>query len=93
MPEPAGSAPHPSGPRVGLALGSGSARGWAHLGVLHALKERGIRPAVVAGAAVGALGAAAYASDQRREPPRGSPTCSGVTASRRARRNSASSAR
>ena len=67
MPEPAGSAPHPSGPRVGLALGSGSARGWAHLGVLHALEERGIRPAVVAGASVGALVAAAYASDQWRE--------------------------
>ena len=50
--------------RIGLALGSGSARGWAHLGVLHALEERGIRPAVVTGASVGALVAAAYASDQ-----------------------------
>lgn len=51
-------------PRIGLALSSGSARGWAHLGVLHALAERGIRPAVVAGASVGALVAAAYASGQ-----------------------------
>jgi len=51
-------------PRVGLALGSGSARGWAHLGVLHALEARGIRPAVVTGASVGALVAAAYASGQ-----------------------------
>jgi NTE family protein len=51
-------------PRIGLALGSGSARGWAHLGVLHALEERGIRPAVVTGASVGALVAAAYASGQ-----------------------------
>jgi len=54
-------------PRVGLALGSGSARGWAHLGVLQALEERGIRPAIVTGASVGALVAAAYASGQRLE--------------------------
>lgn len=50
--------------KIGLALGSGSARGWAHLGVLHALEERGIRPDVVTGASVGALVAAAYASGQ-----------------------------
>jgi NTE family protein len=67
MPEPAGSAPRSLGPRVGVAFGSGSARGWAHLGVLRALEERGIRPAVVAGASVGSLVAAAYASDQWRE--------------------------
>jgi NTE family protein len=54
----------PAAPRVGLALGSGSARGWAHLGVLHALEERGIRPQVVTGASVGALVGAAYASGQ-----------------------------
>jgi NTE family protein len=50
--------------RIGLALGSGSARGWAHLGVLKALDERGIRPVVTGGASVGALVAAAYASGQ-----------------------------
>jgi len=50
--------------RVGLVLGSGSARGWAHVGVLKALEERGIRPVVVSGASVGALVAAAYASGQ-----------------------------
>lgn len=50
--------------KIGLALGSGSARGWAHLGVLHALEERGIRPEVVTGASVGALVAAAFASGQ-----------------------------
>ena len=33
--------------RVGLALGSGSARGWAHLGVLKALEEHGIQPEFV----------------------------------------------
>ena len=35
--------------RVGLALGSGGARGWAHLGVLQALREKGIEVDVVAG--------------------------------------------
>ncbi len=50
--------------KIGLALGSGSARGWAHIGILRALAEHGIRPDVVAGASVGALVAAAYASDQ-----------------------------
>jgi NTE family protein len=50
--------------RIGLALGSGSARGWAHLGVLKALDERGVRPVVTGGASVGALVAAAYASGQ-----------------------------
>lgn len=41
--------------RVGLALGSGGARGWAHLGVLQALKEKGIRIDVVAGTSMGAI--------------------------------------
>jgi NTE family protein len=57
----------PASPRIGVAFGSGSARGWAHLGVLHALEQRGIRPVAVTGASVGALVAAAYASDQWRE--------------------------
>lgn len=50
--------------RVGLALGSGSARGWAHIGVIHALREAGIRPDIVCGTSIGALVAAAYAADQ-----------------------------
>ena len=41
--------------RIGLALGSGAARGWAHLGVLKALSETGIDPDVIAGTSVGAL--------------------------------------
>ena len=32
----------PARPRVGLALGSGSARGWAHIGIIQALEERGL---------------------------------------------------
>ncbi len=38
---------HP--PRLGIALGSGAARGWAHIGVLQALAEAGIVPDVVSG--------------------------------------------
>lgn len=53
--------PH-SKPRIGIALGSGSARGWAHIGVLRALEEAGIVPDVVSGTSIGALVGAAYAS-------------------------------
>ena len=48
--------------KIGLALGSGSARGWAHIGVIQALGELGIRPDVVCGTSVGALVGAAAAS-------------------------------
>ncbi|NNF41122.1 MAG: patatin-like phospholipase RssA [Woeseiaceae bacterium] len=51
-------------PVIGLALGSGSARGWSHIGVLRALEARGIRPAIVTGASTGSLVAASYASGQ-----------------------------
>ena len=50
--------------RIGVALGSGSARGWSHIGVLRALKDHGIEPDIITGASVGALVAASYASDQ-----------------------------
>lgn len=42
-------------PKIGLALGSGVARGWAHLGVLRALERYGFKPDVVAGTSIGAL--------------------------------------
>ncbi len=48
--------------KIGLALGSGSARGWAHVGVIEALAERGIEPQVVAGTSIGALVGAAHVS-------------------------------
>ena len=48
--------------RVGLALGSGGARGWAHVGVLQALHELGIAPAAVAGTSMGALVGGVYAA-------------------------------
>ncbi len=52
----------PDRPRIGIALGSGSSRGWAHIGILQALEEMGVRPDVVAGCSIGAIVAAAYAA-------------------------------
>ncbi|MEO3430350.1 patatin-like phospholipase family protein [Pelagibius sp. CAU 1746] len=47
---------HPqSRPRIGLALGSGVARGWAHLGVIRALGRHGIEPDVIVGTSIGAV--------------------------------------
>lgn len=50
-------------PRIGIALGAGSARGWAHVGVLQALAEAGIVPEVVCGTSIGALVGAVYADN------------------------------
>lgn len=49
--------------KIGLALGSGSARGWAHIGVIRALAEHGMRPDIVCGTSIGALVGAAYVAD------------------------------
>jgi len=51
-------------PRIGLALGSGSARGWSHIGVIRALEAAGISPQVVCGTSIGALVGAAYAAGE-----------------------------
>jgi len=48
--------------KIGLALGSGSARGWAHIGIIQELENMGIRPDIVCGTSVGALVGAAYVS-------------------------------
>lgn len=48
-------------PKIGLALGSGGARGFCHIGVLRGLAEIGIRPDVIAGCSMGALVGAAHA--------------------------------
>lgn len=45
---------------IGLALGSGAAFGWAHIGVIEALEEMGLEPKVVCGTSIGALVGAAY---------------------------------
>lgn len=51
-------------PRIGIALGSGSARGWAHIGVLRALAREGIEPQIISGCSIGAfVGAVAAAGE------------------------------
>lgn len=52
----------PRKPIIGLALGGGAARGWAHFGVIRALEEAGIKPDLVCGTSIGALVGAAYAA-------------------------------
>lgn len=49
-------------PKIGLVLGGGAARGFAHVGVIQALEEAGIKPDLVVGTSAGSLVAAIYAS-------------------------------
>jgi len=55
-------APPPRRPRIGLALGGGAARGFAHIGVIQALEENGFAPDLVVGTSAGSLVAALFAS-------------------------------
>ncbi len=48
--------------KIGLALGGGGARGLAHIAILEAFDELGVKPAMIAGTSIGALIGAAYAS-------------------------------
>lgn len=54
--------PLPKPPRLGLALGGGAARGFAHIGVIQVLEENGIKVDLVAGTSAGSLVASLYAS-------------------------------
>ncbi|MFM6986991.1 MAG: patatin-like phospholipase family protein [Hydrogenophaga sp.] len=65
-PEPPVVAVEPSlrAPRLGLALGGGAARGFAHVGVIQVLEAHGIRPDLVVGTSAGSLVAALYAAGQ-----------------------------
>lgn len=45
----------PRRPKIGLALGGGAARGWAHIGVIEVLTEAGYGPDVIAGTSIGAV--------------------------------------
>lgn len=54
--------PPPRPPRIGLVLGGGAARGFAHIGVIQVLEEAGIKPDLVVGTSAGSLVAALYAS-------------------------------
>ncbi len=55
--------PGNGGPRVGLALGGGGARGLAHILALQVFDELGLKPSIIAGSSIGALMGAAYASE------------------------------
>lgn len=64
-----GSAPRDPAPvtqrrkrRLGLALGGGAARGWAHIGVVRALHEAGLKPDIIAGTSIGAVVGGCYAA-------------------------------
>lgn len=47
-------------PRIGIALGGGAARGWSHIGVLHALAEAGLEPDIVVGTSIGSVVGGCY---------------------------------
>ncbi|WP_169546356.1 patatin-like phospholipase family protein [Sneathiella aquimaris] len=49
-------------PKIGIALGSGVARGWAHIGVLRRLEKEGIKPDLICGTSIGALVGGLYLS-------------------------------
>ena len=51
---------HSKKPAIGLALGGGSSRGWAHIGIIHALSEIGIEPDIVCGCSIGSIVGASY---------------------------------
>lgn len=61
-PEPPAPLETMRAPRIGLALGGGAARGFAHVGVIQVLEEAGIKPDLVAGTSAGSLVAALHAS-------------------------------
>lgn len=62
-PSPAIGTPAPrKPPRIGLALGGGAARGFAHIGVIQVLEEQGIEPDLIVGTSAGSLVATLYAS-------------------------------
>ena len=54
--------PHPAGPNIGLVLGGGAARGFAHIGVLRTLLAKGIRPDIITGTSIGAVVGGCYAA-------------------------------
>ena len=56
------AAPERRAARIGLALGGGAARGFAHVGVIQVLEEAGLHPQLVTGTSAGSLVAALYAS-------------------------------
>ncbi len=62
IPTPVTPRPVPKPPRLGLALGGGAARGFAHIGVIQVLEENGIKVDLVCGTSAGSLVGALYAA-------------------------------
>lgn len=64
IPTPVVQAPKaaPKPPKIGLALGGGAARGFAHIGVLQVLEEQGIKPDIIVGTSAGSVVATLYAA-------------------------------
>lgn len=54
--------------RIALALGGGATRGWAHIGVLRALDEAGVKIGMIAGTSIGALVGGCYLAGKLDEP-------------------------
>lgn len=61
-PPAAAGIPEPEPVRIGLALGGGAAKGFAHIGVIKVLEAHGFKPDVVAGTSAGSVVGALYAS-------------------------------
>ena len=59
-PTPAGGRARPA--KIGVVLGAGAARGWAHIGALRELNAQGIRPEVIVGSSIGSLVGGCYAA-------------------------------
>lgn len=56
--------PSPSRRKIGLALGSGLARGWAHIGVIRGLKRLGLEPDIITGSSIGAVVGGLYLANK-----------------------------
>jgi NTE family protein len=50
--------------KIGLALGSGSSRGWSHIGIIRALADLGIEPDIICGTSIGSLVGSSYVSNK-----------------------------
>jgi NTE family protein len=61
---PAAEPTRPQPPSIGLALGGGAARGFAHIGILRALAANGIKPDVIVGTSIGAVVGGCFAAGQ-----------------------------
>jgi NTE family protein len=62
--EASAETPKPARPTIGLALGGGAARGFAHIGVMRTLLARGIVPDIIVGTSIGAVVGGCYAANQ-----------------------------